>query len=177
MGPLHIVSVISNTQRYSTRYKLYREFEARMQGHNLWTVELAYGNRHFEITDSNNPRHLQVRSHSELWHKENLINLGVKHLLPRDWEYVAWVDADIAFTRPNWVEETVHQLQRYPVVQLMSRISDLNPYYESFQTHKSFGWCYRHEGNCYVDNYTNPRGHWHPGFAWAMRREIGRAHV
>jgi hypothetical protein len=43
-------------------------------------VELAFGNRPFEVTDPDNPRHVQVRSGHELWHKENLVNLGVARL-------------------------------------------------------------------------------------------------
>ncbi len=170
---LQVVAVISNTQRYRTRYDLYRDFAQRMQdaGVPLWTVECAFGERAFAITEADNPRHLQVRTQSALWHKENLINLGVQRLLPHNWQYVAWIDADIAFARPDWAEETVHRLQHAPVVQLCSRIADLNPHWESFQTHKSFGWCYHHDHGHLGEGYVGKRGTWHPGFCWAMRRD------
>ncbi len=170
---LHVIAVISNTQRYRTRFDLYRDFAARMlhAGVQLWTVELAFGDRSFAVTQPDNPQHLQLRSQHELWHKENLINLGIHSLLPRTWQYVAWIDADVGFVRPDWAEETIHLLQRYPVVHLCSRIADLNPAYESFQTHKSFGWCLHHEPQYLGDGYVGKRGAWHPGFAWAMRRK------
>lgn len=169
---LHVIAVISNTQRFRTRYDLYLDFAARMAqaGVQLWTVECAFGQRAWAITKADNPQHLQVRTDSELWHKENLVNLGVR-ALPPEARYLAWIDADVGFVRPDWAEETIHLLQRYPVVQLCSRISDLNPQYESFQTHKSFGWCVHHEQAYLGDGYVGKRGSWHPGFAWAMRRE------
>jgi hypothetical protein len=144
-------------------------------GVQLWTVEAAFGQRQFAVTQPDNPHHLQLRTGAVLWHKENLINLGVQRLLPADWRYVAWIDADVGFVRPDWAEETVHQLQQNPVVHLCSRIADLNPQYESFQTHKSFGWCLHHEPQYLGDGYVGQRGTWHPGFCWAMRRETYEA--
>lgn len=170
--PLHVIAVISNSQGFASRFRLYREFERRMlqQGIPLHTVELALGDRPFYITDPENPRHLQRRSPSELWHKENLINLGARYLLPSDWEYMAWIDADVAFVHPHWNTEAVSLLQRYPVIQLCARIADLNPWHESYQTHKSFGWCYHNEPQYLGDDYVGKRGAWHPGFAWAISR-------
>ena len=50
----------------------------------------------FEMTQANNPRHLQIVAPSVLWVKENLINVAVKSL-PLTFEYIAWIDADIEF--------------------------------------------------------------------------------
>ncbi len=169
---LHVVAVISNTQRYNVRFELYKQFEERMKcaGVPLWTVECVLGERSFSVTEASNPCHIQLRTSSELWHKENMMNVGVLNL-PPEAEYIAWIDADIGFVRPDWPEEAVQLLQRYPVIQLFSRIADLNPTFESFQTHKGFGWCYHNEPEFLDDCYTSKRGNWHPGFAWAMRRE------
>jgi hypothetical protein len=85
----------------------------------LYTVELAYGERPFEITDAANPCHIQVRGEQEFWHKENLMNIGLSRL-PDSAKYVAWIDADISFVRADWAIETVHQLQHYDIVQLFT---------------------------------------------------------
>ena len=69
---------------------------------------------------------MQLRSSEILWHKENLINIGIRSL-PRDWKYVAWIDADVVFSRPDWVAETIHQLQIYKVVQMWTHSIDLGP--------------------------------------------------
>ena len=170
---LQVVTMIANPMRYRTRYDLYLAFAARMAhaGVSLSTVEVAFGDRAFAITQPDNPHHLQLRTQCALWVKENALNLGVQRLLPADWQYVAWIDADVGFVRPDWAEETVHQLQHTPVVQLCSRIADLNPHYESFQTLKSFGWCLHHEQAYLGQGYVGKRASWHPGFAWAMRRQ------
>ena len=101
-GVLDVVAVVSNPCRYRSRYDLYRAFERHMHasGVRLTTVELAFGERPWEVTEPDNPRHVRLRTAYELWHKENLINLGVQHL-PRDWKYVAWIDADVSFARPD----------------------------------------------------------------------------
>jgi hypothetical protein len=61
---------------------------------------------------------------SILWVKENLINLAIKSL-PPNWEYVCWIDSDIIFLNPNWVEETITTLQKYDIVQLYKTITYL----------------------------------------------------
>jgi hypothetical protein len=175
---LDAVTMVSNPRRYESRYRLYRDFEQRMvdAGVRLTTVEVAFGDRPFEITDPSNPRHVQLRTGHELWIKESALRLGIARL-PADWEYVAWLDADIQFTRPDWASETVHQLQHHPIVQMWSDAYDLGPHYQPLQHHRSFAWCYR-EGlpthECHGHYHPKKRlniNHWHPGFAWSMRRD------
>lgn len=181
--PLYVVCVISNTQRYQSRYKLYKDFEKHMEdsGAVLYTVELAFGDRPFAVTTENNPRHLQVRSLDEVWFKESLINYAVSRL-PSNWKYVAWIDADIKFTRDDWVQETLQLLQHYHVVQLFSHATDLGPKFEPMNTWESFMYQYHKslvdgrepvpyasKKNAY--GYLMGTNIWHPGFAWAATRE------
>lgn len=166
-GVLDVITVVSNPVRYKTRYDLYRKFEKHVldSGARLTTVEAAFGNREYEITDANNPRHVQLRTGHELWHKENMINIGIQRL-PLDWKYVAWVDADITFVRPDWVQETIQQLQHYPIVQMFTTALDLDPNFQAFHTHRGFVYSYwlkLQTGQAYE--------FWHPGYAWAARRE------
>lgn len=95
---LHVIAVVSNPCNYNIRYKLARDYLSRMEKEEnciSYLVELVYGDQEFVLTDPNNKRHLQLRANIPLWHKENMINLGIKYLLPEDWKAVAWVDADI----------------------------------------------------------------------------------
>lgn len=166
-SPLYVITAISNPWRYRTRYELYEKFAKMVDdaGAILYTVEIAFGNRPFAITDSCNPKHIQLRTDCEIWHKENMINLGVERL-PKDWEYMAWVDADISFARPDWCVETLNLLQHYHVIQMFSIALDLGPNFEPFQKHNGF--MYSYEQNLRSSKeYTN----WHPGFAWAIRRQ------
>lgn len=133
MKPLYVVTAISNPCRYKSRYRLYRDFAKHVadSGANLCTVELALGERPFEVTGEGPREHwnqeiVQLRTKHELWHKENLLNIGISRL-PADAEYIAVIDADLTFIRPGWAEETVQQLQHYPVVQMFSEVCYLGP--------------------------------------------------
>src|SRR6266567_1855283 len=140
---LWVIAVVSNPQRYRSRYHLFEKFKASVEkaGANLLIVELALGHRPFEMTQANNPHHVQLRTMDELWHKENMINVGISRL-PADWQYVAWIDADIEFVRTDWVVEIVHQLQHYSVIQLFQSAVDLGPQGEVLQTVDSFMYSY-----------------------------------
>jgi hypothetical protein len=182
---LDVVAVVSNPVRYRARYDLFRAFEAHVQdsGARLTVVEMAFAERPFEVTRPDDPRHVQVRSCHEFWAKENLINIGISRL-PRDARYIAWVDADLTFARPDWVQETLQQLQHYPMVQMFAEAHDLDPDGLILNSFRSFGYSHVHGiprkkgcgyyGGVPVGPPFNPRiAYWHhPGFAWAARREV-----
>jgi hypothetical protein len=95
-------------------------------------AEVAFGGRPFEVTEPDNPHHLQLRTSVELWHKENALNLLIANAIRRypEAKYFAWVDADVQFARPDWAQETLHQLQHYHVVQMWSMCQDLSAAYD-----------------------------------------------
>ncbi len=166
----HVVAVLSNPVRYESRYRLFKKFAARMhrqKGIHFHIVELQTGLREFVVTDHGNPYHVQVRTEDELWHKENLINLGVASVSRHwpDWKYVAWIDGDIKFHNQNWVDETIQHLQTAHVVQMFSQAVDLGPCGQALSIHQGFMYSYWH-GSIFRPGYCN----WHPGFAWAMTR-------
>lgn len=167
---LWVISVVSNPARFRSRYDLYGRFEDAVfrAGANLITVELALGNRPFEVTDHRDGRHLQLRTTDEIWHKENMINLGVQ-LLPEDWRYVAWVDADVEFVRPDWAFETIEQLQHFSVVQMFRSALDLGPKGETINVFDGFVWA--HVNGLLGKQKPGYGNRYHPGFAWAARRE------
>ena len=111
--------------------------------------------------------HIRLTSDSRVWLKENLINLGVK-ALPKDWKYVAWIDADLEFLNQNWVQETIRGLQRADVIQLWRTAVNLGPHGEAIKVDKSFAYMFVGSGTDWVasDKY----GFWHPGYAWACTR-------
>ena len=183
-APLYVITCISNPMRYRSRYRLYRRFEDYIaaSGAILYTIELGLREREFEITDASNPHHFQVRSTSEIWHKENLINLAIQRL-PSDWKYVAWIDADIEFTRPDWVYETIHMLQHYDILQMFSQAADLDPEFQVLNGLREgivYAWEKEHHGPIVVRPHGSGgyggyggyggAGNRHPGYAWAARR-------
>lgn len=174
---LHVVTCISNPVRWASRPNLYKEFADRMANEplvELWTVEVATGDRNFEVTDPNNSHHLQLRTSFELWHKENMQNLMLQRI-PNDGCPVAFIDTDVDFMRPDWVKETLHQLQHFSVVQMFSQTLDLDSDSQMVGSSKRKGMMYEyveHGGGIYPtyhNGYTK-RGT-HCGYAWAWRRD------
>lgn len=78
-------------------------------------------------------------------------------------------DADVSFARPDWVVETIHQLQHFKVVQMFSHAIDLGPRYEPMVTYTGFGYCYNKASKEEISKYGGST-YWHPGYAWAARR-------
>jgi hypothetical protein len=135
LSHFYVVTVISNPIRYRRRYELYWRFKEMCEaaGVKLITVEQAFGNRQFMVTEPNNPYNVQVSTFEELWYKENMLNLGIKRIREIDPKAreVAWVDADCrpARTPRDWFEETWHQLQHYQFVQMWEQLIDLDYYF------------------------------------------------
>jgi len=162
-------------------------------GVNLFTVELAYGDRPFEITEDTHRTEIRLRTRQELWHKENLLNIAMQQL-PKDWKYVAWIDSDITFMRPDWAHETVQQLQHYDFVQMFSDALDMGPHpsYQVVNHNLGFMYCYHNQLTkkdippLMIDgglnkkrmsplvkkpySVLNGKVYYHSGFAWAARR-------
>lgn len=192
---LHVICVISNPVRFASRYRRAREFIEDMQrcGVHLIVVEHAFADRPFEVTSPHNPDHVQLRGREgyEIWLKESLINVGLRHLTATKpgWEKAAWIDADIHFARPNWVAETLFALDHHAVVQPWSYAIDLGPYYEPMvnewgnDVDRSFcaafmsGRLEASEGYQPVPRPLRNAEDWrhHAGYAWAIRREVWEA--
>ena len=124
---LHVLTVVSNPLRWRSRYENYWKFEAHVASSPavLYTAEIVQGDRMFEVTTPDNPRNLQLRTWDELWHKENALNLLLARV-PLGAQYIAMVDADLIFTRPDWAQETLHLLQHYQIIQMFSHLIDIN---------------------------------------------------
>lgn len=175
---LNVIAVCSNPVRYNIRYKLFKDFQARMltSGVNLIVVETQQGDRPFEVTESSNSNHVQLRTFDEVWLKENMINIGFSRL-PKDWEYCAWIDADVEFLNKDFASETIQQLQTYMVVQMFENCMDLGPKGQVMHVHNSFmseyikSGCNPPVGPGHYSEYNPKKSFWHPGYAWAIRRE------
>lgn len=169
---LYVVVVISNFRQYARRIELYREFAEHMStfaGIQLVTVELVLRDREFEVTRED-PWHVQLVGDSELWSKENMINIGVASL-PAGWRYVAWIDSDITFLNRNWVRDTLHQLQHHHIVQLWQTCADQGPDGRTISIDKSFAYKMQTETDWQGAPGQDIYSFAHPGYAWAMRRE------
>ena len=169
---LNVIIVISNPCLYAKRYILLKEFVKRIQEEeenvNLFIVELVYGDQKFIISNKNNKHHLQIKTEVPLWHKENMINLGVKYLLPKDYKAFAWIDADVEFDSSTWALDTLKILNGYKdIVQIFSHCIDMDQEKNNLNIFNSFGYCFEKQKK-YTTKGTD---YWHPGYAWAITRK------
>jgi hypothetical protein len=171
---LYVITSIFNPYKYKSRYDLYRKFKKYVEdsGAELYTIELSFAGDDFEVTNPDDPKNIQLNIDEPLWYKENLLNILISRL-PSDWRYMAWIDADVAFYRPDWVEATIKELQHNEVIQMFTHAEDLNKSYESFQTH--IGFVYAYNNKLFIDEtltvaHEGVKGNGHPGYAWAATR-------
>lgn len=161
---LHVVIVISNPCQYARRFILAREFLKRQYNNTrVYVVELTHGTDQPQIKY---PRYLHIQTDTApLWHKENLINIGVAKLLPKNWKAMAWIDADVEFENSNWALDTLKILNgSRDIVQVWSHAVDMDKDEETMKIFESFAYKYTKKS---VYGKTT----WHPGFAWAMTRK------
>ncbi|GBR01215.1 hypothetical protein [Acetobacter oeni] len=131
---LHVVSVFSNNRQWQSRIRLLREYIPQMlqAGVTLTLVEHTIGERDFALNpDDPILRHVrlfQLRGDArhENWMKEGLVAYGVR-MLPEDAKYIAVIDADVFFQRPDWPLATLDMLQVHRVGQPWSYSIDLGP--------------------------------------------------
>jgi hypothetical protein len=169
---LNVIIIISNPCLYKRRYILINEFVKRIEEEEenveLYIVEMIYPGQKFIITDENNSKHLQLSSQTPIWHKENMINLGVKYLLPSNYKAFAWIDSDIEFENNNWALDTLKILNgSKDIIQLFSHCVDMDKDETTLNLFQSFGYNYNKN-----KKYSSKKlDYWHPGFAWAITRK------
>jgi hypothetical protein len=171
-GKLNVVIAISNPCLYAKRYILLKEFVKRIEEEEtnveLFVVELIYKDQRFIVTDKKNKKHLQLCVDTPIWHKENMINLGVKYLLPKNWKACAWIDADVEFENSTWALDTLKILNGCKdVVQIFSHCIDMDKDESSLNHFNSFGYSF----NKNKKFITKGLDYWHPGYAWAITRK------
>jgi hypothetical protein len=173
---LHVFTVRSNPLRWRAPHQNWIRFADGMirAGVTLTVIECAYGDEdHACAIDG--VRHIPVRAKTRVWNKENLLNIGV-HRTPEA-KYIAWIDADVIFRRPDWALATVHALQHYDVVQPWSDAYDLGPHDEHMAHHRSFCHQFFHRspvvprGKSWWSHDGGPYVYPHSGYAWAMTRQ------
>ncbi|MEM9188357.1 MAG: hypothetical protein AAGF12_04240 [Myxococcota bacterium] len=185
-GSIWGLTTFFNPQHYDTKKRNYDLFRAglRAAGLPLLTVELAFDDGRFELQKGDAERLLQLRCHDVLWHKERLLNVGLE-ALPAECDKVVWLDCDILFEEPAWVEQTVSLLERFVMVQPFSMtvrlkpeetsvdVSDLPVGNAEHELLHSFGFGWHARGPASIDRYLD---HGHSGYAWAGRRAVLRKH-
>jgi len=177
----------SNPLYWKKPHQNWERFAQHMldSGVHLTVAECAYGAEDFVCTapPMSDPAHAErflhvgVRAKTRGWNKENLLNLAVQRR--PEAQYIAWIDADVIFRRPDWARATVRALQHYDVIQPWKTCLDLGPNDELITAHTSFCHQLFHgkplAPDCWKEPYWQGDGgkhiYPHSGYAWAMTRQ------
>lgn len=171
------ITTFFNPAKYKNKIRHYRYFRkiCQQQGLKLITVECAFDNNSFELTNQDADILLTARSHSVLWQKERLLNLAFNQL-PPDCDKIVWLDSDIIFLNDDWVKNTTDLLEKFIVVKPFTyalRLSkkDTKKIIKS-QIIDFPKICYSDREFRLYDNSLNNFINYSAGFAWAARKEI-----
>lgn len=168
-----VITCYFNPCRYATKRENFDAFMAGMEavGANVLVVELAFGDEEFELPAGDGVMHL--RGNGLMWQKERLLNIAAASL-PKECRKIAWLDNDLLFDDPRWLERTSEALDKYMIVQPFSSCLRLG---RGETTYDGDGETYEAFAHCFVRGPSVARGaefghHGHTGFAWAARREL-----
>lgn len=120
INKLAVVACFFNPSNSYRRTHNFHQFLKGIEssGVHILVVELAFGSRDFEIEHKHV---IRLRSDSIMWHKERLLNLGIKQLLSEGYEKITWLDGDIYFHNPNWPWLISAQLEKNRLCQVFSQ--------------------------------------------------------
>lgn len=111
-----------NPCQYKSRLENYKIFRKGIErtGIKLLTVELAFGDKPYELSDFLNVVQLRTGKENIMWQKERLLNIGIKKLIEEGYKKIVWLDTDIVFKDGDWVLDLSRKLDDYPLVQVFS---------------------------------------------------------
>jgi hypothetical protein len=172
---LHVMACYFNPMGYRRRRLIFERFKAQMENYpnvEFWWVEGHYPFMQLpsQVYEKDNPRSFLVEMEDLYWAKETLLNFLAK-CLPNDGNPLAWVDADIFFENPNWVNETLEKLDgQYDIVQLAEYYRDLHPNGDEVKESRVLTYMAKLE---MFERGTHVVG-WH-GIGWAATRDVWTA--
>jgi hypothetical protein len=170
---LCVITSYFNPANYKNLKKNYLTFRENISnvGVDLFTIELSFDGNFF-IEESDKNIRISGDENNIMWQKERLLNV-ILNKIPPEYNNIAWVDCDVIFENPNWVDEVNNKLQSYKMLQLFENAK----FYDSIgNTDERMKGIIKHLSNLKTDNviqFDRRIGMGGtPGLAWAIRREI-----
>jgi len=141
----------------------------KKQTDDIFIVELSFTGK-FITRKTSRRLHIQGSEKNIMWQKERLLNLAVEILVPDNYEYIAWLDADVIYlNNDNWISEAVEKLKYYKIIQLFERAWQLEPNVP-FPVKPKVGIVRKTVTEQFFNNETLMNTE--HGFGWAARREF-----
>jgi hypothetical protein len=131
-----------------------------------YVIECVFDNEAPQIPGAN----LVVRSKSYMFYKEQLIN-KLEKIVPEQYTKLVILDSDIMFDAPDWLDQVSVCLDKKDIIQPYEKASYLTPDNKRVRAWK-YGQAYALVKNTEITEKNLSA--YHPGFAWALRRDIFR---
>jgi len=113
---------------------------------------------------------LVVHSNSYMFYKELLLN-KLEPLVPEKYTKLVCIDADVLFDSPDWLDQISKGLDKYDILQPFSQACWLTPDNTRVASTKlSYGYALTRKYPINMGTFY----HYHPGFAWAFKRDTFR---
>lgn len=133
----------------------------------VFIAECVFPGRRSQLPEAD----LVVHSSSFMFYKEQLLNL-LEPTIPAQYTKLVFLDGDILFDAPDWLNQISVKLDTVDILQPFQEACWLTPDNTRIRNKKySYGYAL-------VNGLAGRPGEthvYHPGFAWAMRRETFRA--
>jgi hypothetical protein len=124
---LAVVSCFFNPSRSQRRVRNFKKFYAGVQstGVHCLVVELVFGSSAFQLEDGENA--IKLRTDGVMWHKERLLNIGIKQLLFQGYKKIVWLDGDITFDNKDWPRLVADKLNSVNLCQVFGTVVITGP--------------------------------------------------
>jgi len=158
---LGIVCCYFNPLNYQSKYNNFIKFYNDLFAYHkdVLVVELKHPSTLLTLPD-----HIQshkVYCDQTLWHKENLLNIGISKLIREGFKNIAWLDSDIIFDDSYWVQDCIELLKRVKLCQLFSRVQSNNTFHNG---------CVREWKE--TGSILPVASAYHTGYGWAARSDV-----
>ncbi|MCX7999123.1 MAG: hypothetical protein N3A69_09270, partial [Leptospiraceae bacterium] len=132
-----------NPAGYKVKKENYLQFREQFESKGIFLLTLEQYLDHSELKTLKNI--ISIQGGATLWQKERLLNLGISQL-PKEYQFIAWMDCDILFESLNWIEEAIQKLSTYSILQPYSQVFRLpkgvRTQTELGESWKSFGFIF-----------------------------------
>jgi hypothetical protein len=131
-----------------------------------FSIECVFNDLPPQIPDTT----LVVHSNSYMFYKELLLN-KLEPLVPEKYTKLVFIDADVLFDSPDWLDQISKCLNKYDVIQPFSEACWLTPDNTRVSSNKlSYGFAVAKKRPINRSTFYQ----YHPGFAWAFKRDVFR---
>lgn len=185
-----VISCYFNPQESPYRLKAFNTFYEKIKHLDHRIIECVIGDSEPELPQNENIKRIYTKS--LLWHKESILNKIIAEL-PKQYEYIFWLDADVIFENKNWLIDGIQALQTCKIIQPFEYGVHLERDQRAFygnpesinnqirnklsigkdvmniRVWKSFCATFREDPTKEINNYDL---HGHVGFAWGVRRDV-----